>query len=145
MFVSYNILGSVVLDVDGPRLDAIFLDTNGTELDHYTILKDPDLITDFIAAPLSGGVPLTVAFTDLSVGNPTQWAWDFDNNGSVDSTEQHPVYEYTKHGLNTVRLVATGTAGAHEKIKEDYHRRDVQRTDSGIRRCAINRFRKADG
>jgi hypothetical protein len=39
MFVSLNVLGSVVLDVERNRLDATFLDSTGAVKDSYTILK----------------------------------------------------------------------------------------------------------
>ncbi len=39
MFTSLNVLGSLVLDVDGNRLDAAFLDSTGTVRDTFTILK----------------------------------------------------------------------------------------------------------
>ncbi len=32
---------------------------------------------DFTGLPVSGGVPLTVLFTDLSINQPTGWAWFF--------------------------------------------------------------------
>jgi hypothetical protein len=39
MFISLNVLGSMVLDVDGARLDARYLDNTGTRRDYFTILK----------------------------------------------------------------------------------------------------------
>lgn len=39
MFISLNELGSLVLDVDGPRLDATFLRADGVTRDTFTILK----------------------------------------------------------------------------------------------------------
>jgi hypothetical protein len=39
MFVSLNNLGSMVLDVDGNRLDAKFLRENGAVADYFTIIK----------------------------------------------------------------------------------------------------------
>jgi hypothetical protein len=39
MFVSLNSLGSLVLDVNGNRLDAAFLDQAGVRRDYFTILK----------------------------------------------------------------------------------------------------------
>ncbi|MHC4429991.1 MAG: metallophosphoesterase, partial [Planctomycetota bacterium] len=39
MFVSWNVLGSVILDFDDQRLDATFLDHSGTVRDTYTVLK----------------------------------------------------------------------------------------------------------
>ena len=39
MFISLNNLGSMVLDVDGNRMDAKFLRENGTIADYFTIIK----------------------------------------------------------------------------------------------------------
>jgi Calcineurin-like phosphoesterase/Purple acid Phosphatase, N-terminal domain len=39
-FISLNVLGSVVIDVDGNRLDSIFLDNAGRRRDHYTLIKE---------------------------------------------------------------------------------------------------------
>ncbi len=41
MFVSLNVLGSMVLDVDGDRLDAAFVNSLGDVQDHFTIQKVP--------------------------------------------------------------------------------------------------------
>jgi Calcineurin-like phosphoesterase/Bacterial Ig domain/Purple acid Phosphatase, N-terminal domain len=41
MFVSFNQLGSIVLDIDGPRLDAKFLQADGQVTDYFTIEKSP--------------------------------------------------------------------------------------------------------
>ncbi|RPH97185.1 MAG: DNRLRE domain-containing protein [Lysobacterales bacterium] len=50
MFVSLNSLGSMVLDVTGNRLDAVFLDQAGATRDSFTLVKTPDA-----AAPLITG------------------------------------------------------------------------------------------
>jgi hypothetical protein len=42
MYVSMNTLGSMVLDVAGNRLDAIFLDSDGAVGDSFSITKGPD-------------------------------------------------------------------------------------------------------
>ena len=42
MFFSIRALGSVVLDVNGNRLDATFLDANGSVQDYYTLFKGAD-------------------------------------------------------------------------------------------------------
>jgi hypothetical protein len=39
MFISLNQLGSMILDVDGNRLDALFLTSTGVQADGFTILK----------------------------------------------------------------------------------------------------------
>ena len=62
----------------------------------------------FTANTTSGQAPLSVKFTDLSTASGTtitSWEWDFDNDGTVDSTDQNPVYTYTENGTYTVKLV----------------------------------------
>ena len=51
-------------------------------------------VAEFTATPVSGTAPLAVSFTDASTNLPTSWAWDFDSNGTVDSTAQHPQHTY---------------------------------------------------
>jgi len=75
---------------------------------------------DFSGSPTSGKVPLAVQFTDLSTGTITGWAWDFQNDGIVDSTDQNPVYTYTKAGTNTVKLTVSGPAGSDTEVKKNY-------------------------
>ncbi|MGZ4676692.1 MAG: PKD domain-containing protein [Acidimicrobiia bacterium] len=65
----------------------------------------------FVAAPNTGNRPLNVQFFDTSTGHPTAWAWDFDNNGSTDSTLQFPAHVYNVAGTYTVKLTATYPGG----------------------------------
>jgi PKD repeat protein len=65
----------------------------------------------FTPNPASGTAPLDVAFTDQSTGAPTSWAWDFDNNGTTDSTVQNPVHTYAAAGTYTAKLTVTNDAG----------------------------------
>jgi PKD repeat protein len=62
------------------------------------------ILVDFSATPAAGLAPLTVQFTDASTGSPTGWSWDFDNDGTVDSTLQNPSFTYTTVGDFTVKL-----------------------------------------
>jgi PKD repeat protein len=77
-------------------------------------------VANFTASPTSGSAPLTVQFSDTSSGSPTSWAWDFDNNGSTDSTAQHPSYTYAAAGNYTVRLTATNAVGSDGETKTNY-------------------------
>lgn len=70
------------------------------------------LTVDFSGVPTSGYVPLTVYFTDASIGyNVTlnTWAWSFGDS-SANSTQQNPAHTYTTSGLYTVGLTATNTS-----------------------------------
>jgi PKD repeat protein len=61
-----------------------------------------------------------VQFTDLSTNTPTTWAWDFENDGTVDSTEQNPQFSYPTAGTYTVKLTAGNAGGNDDEIKTDY-------------------------
>jgi PKD repeat protein len=53
----------------------------------------------------------TVQFTDAS-SNAESWEWDFDGDGTVDSTEQSPTHTYASPGVYTCRLEAFNDDGA---------------------------------
>jgi PKD repeat protein len=77
----------------------------------YIIAGDNVPLANFTATNVSGDPPLTVDFTDLSQGDVTSWAWDFNNDEIVDSTEQNPSYEYNDPGYYSVTLTVTGPGG----------------------------------
>ena len=56
-------------------------------------------------------------FTDTSTNSPTFWAWDFDNNSTVDSTAQNPSYTYLIPGTYTVKLTVTNADGSDDEVK----------------------------
>jgi PKD repeat protein len=73
----------------------------------------------FSASPKSGTAPLTVTFTDNTVGTVDTWSWDFDNDGTEDSTEQNPSYSFNLPGTYTVTLTVTGPGGTDVKTRQD--------------------------
>ncbi|WFN34533.1 right-handed parallel beta-helix repeat-containing protein [Methanogenium sp. S4BF] len=75
---------------------------------------------DFTANVTTGIVPLSVAFGDTSIDSPASWAWDFENDGVVDSTEQNATYTYTVAGTYSVNLTVTNTAGSDSEVKIDF-------------------------
>lgn len=68
----------------------------------------------FTATPTVGTAPLTVNFMDNSnsvIGTIASWAWDFDSDGTIDSTLQNPNFVYTAIGTYTIHLTVTDSAG----------------------------------
>jgi len=87
----------------------------------YIVVNDvPPPVADFSASPRSGTRPLTVDFTDLSTGNPTGWAWDFQNDGTIDSYDQHPTWTYNAVGTYAVKLTVTNEGGSDTNLKTAY-------------------------
>ena len=80
----------------------------------------PTPAANFSGTPLSGNSPLQVAFTDLSTNTPTSWAWDFQNDGTVDSTSTNPMFTYPSAGLYDVRLTVGNSGGTDTKTVADY-------------------------
>ena len=61
-----------------------------------------------------------IQFTDLSLGNIRSWAWDFESDGIIDSTEQNPTHTYKQNKAFTVTLTITGSGGESSITKENY-------------------------
>ncbi|MCA8949945.1 MAG: PKD domain-containing protein [Planctomycetes bacterium] len=80
----------------------------------------PPVNAEFTGTPLAGTAPHAVTFTDATTGSPSAWAWDFENDGVVDSTEQNPMHTYTEPGNYTVVLSATGPAGTDVRTRATY-------------------------
>jgi PKD repeat protein len=87
---------------------------------NYLDIEAAPPTADFHADVTEGDAPLTVHFTDASTNGPTTWAWDFDDDGAVDATEQYPTHTYTETGVYDVRLCITGAGGSDELLREDY-------------------------
>jgi PKD repeat protein len=66
----------------------------------------------FTASPTSGVAPLTVQFTDTSSGTVDSRAWDFQNDGIVDSTAASPTFTYTSANTYTAKLTVTNAFGS---------------------------------
>nr|WP_319374734.1 DUF3344 domain-containing protein [uncultured Methanobacterium sp.] len=77
-------------------------------------------VAGFSANTTSGEGPLNVQFTDASTGYVARYAWDFDNDGNVDSTEQNPTCTYNNAGYYTVKLTVTNPGGSDDEIKTGY-------------------------
>lgn len=84
----------------------------------YSVIGKPS--ASFSATPLTGSAPLLVQFTDRSTNMPTIWAWDFNNDGIIDSTAQNPSYTYTSAGIYTVKLTATNIRGSNSYVATNY-------------------------
>jgi PKD repeat protein len=66
--------------------------------------------------PTNGVAPLTVAFSsagsnDPDAGETITYAWDFDSNGTVDSTAANPSRVYSTNGNFVAKLTVTDNTG----------------------------------
>ena len=74
----------------------------------------------FSATPRTGTAPLNVSFTDQSTGAPSSWAWDFQNDGVVDSNARNPSFQYTAPGTYSVTLTVANGAGSNSRTETNY-------------------------
>jgi PKD repeat protein len=78
-------------------------------------------IANFSASPTAGIEQLGVAFSnESSTWGPTSWAWDFDTNGTTDSTAQSPFYTYPVAGTYSVTLTVTNSLGTDTMTRANY-------------------------
>ena len=90
-------------------------DRGGTDEATTTVVISDSIPTaDFTGSPTSGLAPLSVDFTNSSTGHdqPLTYQWDFDNNGTVDSTDINPFHIYSDPGTYTVKLKVTDSDGS---------------------------------
>ncbi len=90
-------------------------DGNTSELCAHTPVNG--VAPDFTVNKTLVTVGEAVQFTDLSSGAPVAWYWDFDNNGTIDSTARNPSHTYTTAGDKTVKLTASNMYGAASESK----------------------------
>jgi len=75
----------------------------------------------FTSNVCNGTAPLMVMFSDQSTGTgPLTYAWDFTNDGVIDSTIQSPSFTYATAGTYSVNLTVTNGAGSDSELKTGY-------------------------
>lgn len=89
--------------------------TNAIASDTYCDLVLIDIYATPVANFSFAGDP-TVTFTDLSLNEPTSWAWDFGDGAT--STLQDPIHTYATDGTFEVCLEATNTEGSATVCKD---------------------------
>ncbi|MCA8975537.1 MAG: PKD domain-containing protein [Planctomycetes bacterium] len=114
---SHDIDGSATAMSSRVYGSSLYPAANGTTIGNHGIVVEityipaSGLYAGFSANVTSGPSPLTVNFTDTSFssspGGVTGWAWDFENDGTVDSTAQNPTHTYTACGSYDVSLMVT--------------------------------------
>ncbi|HYF45077.1 MAG TPA: metallophosphoesterase, partial [Acidimicrobiales bacterium] len=128
MFVSLNNLGSLVLDIDGSRLDAKFLRENGTIADSFTIVKstgttpppsDTTKPTVVINSPTtssthsttSGSVSLGGTASDNVGVHRVEWSNAAGGSGTATGTTAWSATVALFAGSNAITVTAYDAAG----------------------------------
>jgi PKD repeat protein len=75
-------------------------------------------VASFTSNVTSGSAPLNIQFTDMSIGYPTSWNWQFGDGGT--SASQDPVHKYNAPGRYNVSFTATNAAGSNMVTEVGY-------------------------
>jgi gliding motility-associated-like protein len=88
-------------------------------LSFLPLISFSQISADFTANSDSGCAYLAVTFSDLSIGNPVAWSWDFGDGNT--SSFQNPSTFYSVPGSYTVTLTVTDGNGNKSTVsKTDY-------------------------
>ena len=106
--------GLFTLGVNSPGANVVF---DYFSVDGSTGCEEPEpenrppVIQDAAASPSSGFAPLQVAFsvtaTDADTDDTLTYAWDFDGDGTTDSTAEDPTHTYTTAGDYVAEVTVT--------------------------------------
>jgi PKD repeat protein len=121
----------VMFDVSGSytvKLTATNAVGSDTEIKvDYIAVDDPPLApeADFVASNTNPTTLDAVLFTDLTINDPTSWAWTFTPStvtylNGTSATSQDPNVRFDEAGLYTAELTATNNAGSDTETKTDY-------------------------
>ncbi len=83
-------------------------------------ILDSSLIAEFSASPVQGNAPLTVTFTNETLGSFTQAVWDFGNGQKRTTTNETVTITYENSGTYPVKLTVIGPAGSDSEQKNGY-------------------------
>lgn len=90
----------------------VFGGTIGTAIITGNVIHAP--LAMFGVNITGGTAPLAVQFTDMSMGMPVLWNWDFgDNTGSAD---QNPIHVFSTAGTYLVSLNITNVTGSSSAV-----------------------------
>ena len=96
--------------------DGFFLETPEAQLARIDFVRGGRTPVPQVAAtPTNGAAPLTVRFSSAGSSDPDgdtlSYAWDFDADGKVDSTQPNPTFTYQSNGLFEATLKVTDPSG----------------------------------
>jgi PKD repeat protein len=97
---------------------------NSGEVEDYAVDLQPVValppVADFEGTPTTVTVGNSVDFSDLSLNDPTSWAWSFEGGTPLNSTDQNPTVTYYTEGTYEVSLTATNAEGSDIETKLNY-------------------------
>ena len=98
------------------------------------VAGDKAPVAQATGTPTTGLAPLTVQFNGDTgshdpEGGPITYAWDFNGDGNVDSTDPNPSYTYTANGAYTAKLTVKDQTGPDRRREHPDHGRQPRPGD----------------
>ena len=99
----------------------IVINECGTDTTEQVINFEGEAPEPFISADQTMGcTPFTVAFADMSAGEPTEWFWQFEGGEPATSTEENPTVTYNDAGTFEVSLQVSNVFGTMSQVFASY-------------------------
>jgi PKD repeat protein/sugar lactone lactonase YvrE len=94
-----------------------------SEATTFAEISDSIPSVGFTASTTSGCTPLSVAFTNLTTGFdiPFTYEWDFDYDGTTDSTDESPSHTYYEVGTYSVKLTVRDSDGSENTLTRAFY------------------------
>src|SRR3954470_8396660 len=113
MDIKFGLDGALYVIEWGSGFNGDNADSGIYRIDYVAGDKAP--IAEATGTPTTGLAPLTVQFDSTGSndpeGGPITYAWDFNGDGNVDSTDPNPSYTYTTNGAYTAKLTVKDQTG----------------------------------
>jgi subtilisin family serine protease/photosystem II stability/assembly factor-like uncharacterized protein len=88
------------------------------------VIAAQDAVSDFVADFEADVVVIpeegTVNFSDLTIGDPTEWSWEFEGGTPAVSSDQNPTVTYNEAGIFQVTLTASNGTDSDTEIKTNF-------------------------
>ena len=105
--VSDSFTANAILSLDENNIEV----SAGWSSEYISIVRDYHCIPHFSAEPAQGYAPLEVQFQDntelMGPYTVSSCAWDFTNDGIIDSLLSNPTFTYNINGTYTVKMIIT--------------------------------------
>ncbi len=115
------------VNMDSLRVVAFIQNDNTKEVYQSTmtdVLNSNNVDAAFDAVENLGVYPFTVQFNDYSTATDsttiTSWAWDFNNDGNIDSNDPNPTWTYNNAQTYTVSLTVSDGIHQHTRTLSNY-------------------------
>lgn len=88
MYISLNLLGSMVIDVNDNQMDTVFLDSSGIVQDHFTLIKGTDIIPPSITSVTSdNSASVLVEFSETVDQSSAETVSNYTIDQGIDITD----------------------------------------------------------